>query len=248
MRVTPIWEFAELIDPYVANRIKAAILQDAALQESLLGEMNFFDTCFPMRYPTATCSYREATGLWTPFTRTESDQEPMMVNIVSGGRYVAVVCHETIDGQRLWVCYPVYEGQVKQACGVGVATDQTVYRVRWLNGKCTLTALDDKATGERFYITAGGVGIKSVDGVTYADCAVLPAIELDGGVRPDGTYQSRAFAVTKSGDAFTLWADSQDADIVGYDYTGQTDGSRYLFKRNSNYTYIYNNNEMKYER
>ena len=248
MRVTPIWEFAALVDPYVARRIKASILQDAALQQSLLGEMNFFDVSLPVSYASATCRYRETTGQWTAFTRTDSDAEPMMVNIVSGGRYVAVVCHETIDGQRLWVCYPVYEGHVKLACGVGVATDQTAYRVRWLNGKCTLTALGDKATNGRFYITGGGVGVKSVEGVTYADCAALPAIELDGGVRPDGTYQSRAFAVAKSGEAFTLWADRQDADIVGYDYAGQTDGTRYLFRRNSDYTYIYNNNETKYEK
>ena len=254
MRVTPIWEFAELIDPLVARRIKAAVQQDAAVQQSLLGEMNFFDASFPVSYPTATCSYREATGQWTPFTRTDSDAEPIMVNIVSGGRYVAVVCHEQIEGKRLWVCYPVYEGRVKLACGIGVGDDQTSYRVRWLNGKCTLTALNGKATDGRFYITGGGVGVERVEGITYAESMALPAIELDGGIRPDGTYQSRAFAVTKKGEEFTLWADRQEADIVGYDYDNTTatqspkEGEWYLFKRNNSYTYIYNYNEMKYEK
>ena len=102
MRVTPIWEFAELVDPYVALRIKASVLQDAAVQQSLLGEMNFFNVSLPVACPSVTCSYREATGQWTPFTRTDSDAEPMMANIVSGGRYVAVVCRETIDEKRLW--------------------------------------------------------------------------------------------------------------------------------------------------
>lgn len=248
MRVTPIWEFAELVDPYVAERIKASILQDAAVQQSLIGDMNFFNVSLPVNYASVTCSYREATGQWTPFTRTDSDAEPMMVNIVSGGRYVAVVCREEIDGHRLWVCYPVYEGKIKLACGVGVADDQTAYRVRWLNGKCTLTALDDKATDGRFYITCGGVGVKRVEGFTYADCTALPAIELDGGVRPDGTYQSRAFAVAKSGEDFTLWADRQEADIVGYDYANVSANGRHLFQRNNSYTYIYNNNEIKYEK
>ena len=248
MRVTPIWEFAELIDPIVAKRIKAAVMQDAAVQQSLLGEMNFFDASFPVSYPTATCSYREGTGQWTAFTRSDSDAEPMMVNIVSGGRYVAVVCHETIEDKPLWVCYPVYEGHVKLACGVGVADDQTAYRVRWLNGKCTLTALSDRATDGYFYITGGGVGVSRVEGITYAESTALPAIELDGGIRPDGTYQSCAFAVTKQGEEFTLWADRQDADIVGYDYGNTTENGRYLFKRNNSYTYIYNNNEMKYEK
>lgn len=249
MRVTPIWEFAELVDHFAALRIKAAILQDAALQQSLLGEMNFFDASFPVSYASATCRYREATGQWTDFTRTDSDAEPMVVNIVSGGRYVAVVCRETIDDRRLWVCYPVYEGKIKLTCGVGVAADGTACRVKWLNGQCVLTPLADKAADGRFYITGGAVGVVPVEGIAYAECQALPAIELDGGVRSDGSYQSRAFAVTKSGDAFTLWADRQDADIVGYDYAGETDGTgHHLYRRKATYTYIYNKNEIRYEK
>lgn len=248
MRVTPIWEFAELVDRFAALRIKAAILQDAALQQSLLGDVNFFDVSLPVSYASSTCLYRESTGQWTAFTRSDSEEAPMMVNIVSGGRYVAVVCHETIEDKRLWVCYPVYEGIVKQACGVGVGDDQSTYRVRWLHGQCTLTPLGDKAADGRFYITSGGVGVAAVEGVAYADCHALPAIEVDGGVRPDGTYQSRAYAVTKAADSFTLWAYRQDADIVGYDYAGEGDGSRFLFRRNNTYRYIYNNNEISYEK
>ena len=249
MRVTPIWEFAELVDHFAALRIKAAILQDAALQQSLLGEMNFLDASFPVSYASATCRYREATGQWTDFTRTDSEAEPMVVNIVSGGRYVAVVCRETIDDRRLWVCYPVYEGKIKLTCGVGVADDGTACRVKWLNGQCVLTPLADKAADGRFYITGGAVGVVPVEGIAYAECQALPAIELDGGVRSDGSYQSRAFAVTKSGDAFTLWADRQDADIVGYDYAGETDGmGHHLYRRKATYTYIYNKNEIRYEK
>ena len=245
MRVTPIWEFAELIDPLVALRIKAAVLQDAALQESLLGELNFFNVSFPIAYPTASCQYRETTGQWTQHDRSDSEEAPMMVNIVSGGRYVAVVAHETIQDQQMWVCYPVYEGCLKLPCGVGVAEDQSAYKIRWLNGKCTLTPLNEKASDGRFYITTGSVGVKSVEGFSYDDCQPFPAIELDGGVRPDGSYESRAFDVHKDGEVFTVWADRADADIVGYDYVNLTVNDRYLFRRKSNFYYIYNPNEMK---
>ncbi len=246
MRVIPIWKFADVVDHYVAQRIKAAIQQDAAIQQALLGDMNFFDTSFPVAFPSASCRYQASTGQWKSHTRTDSSSEPMMVNIVSGGRYVAVVCHESIQGKSLWVCYPVYEGKIKLACGVGVADDQSAYRVKWLNSQCTLTPLAEKSAG-RFYMTGGALGFTAVEGVSYAESHALPAIELDGGICPDGSYTSRAFDVRKNADAFTLWADRQDADIVGYGYTGDTDGGRCLFRRDNTYTYIYNNNELQYE-
>ena len=246
MKVVPIWEFAEVIDPDVALRIKAAVLQDAALQQSLLGEVNFFDTAFPVRYDLLDCYYRNSDGGWNHAIIYDSEEEPMVANIVSGGRYVATVCHETIEGQRLWVCYPIYEGKVKLACGLGVGDDNTVYRVKWLNGKCTLTRQENQIGGDRFYITGGGVRLVPTEGVDYAEAYAMPYIETGGGVQPDGSYAGiGCFPVVKEGDTFCFYSYMTDFPTVGW--TRDTSASKpYRYVRNANYTYIYNPNEIKY--
>lgn len=236
MRVIPIWEFADVVNNRVALRIKAAIQQDAAMQQQLLGNWNFFDTSFPVRYPTVACQYRNTSGDWQRYER--SDDGSMVVNIVSGGRYVATVCHETIEGKDLWVCYPIYEGKVKLACGVGVDVNQFAYNVKWVGGKATVTLTGEMA-GDTFYITAGAVRVKPTEGVSYAESEALPYIELAGGIQPDGSYKATAYQVLKQGTDFLLTAQGVD-DIVGF--TLESDD---LYVRNSDYTYIYNPNEIK---
>ena len=165
----------------------------------------------------------------------------MIVNIMSGGRYVATVCHEQIDDRWMWVCYPIYEGYVKQGCGMGVADDNTVYKVSWMKGKVTVTELPDVTAQDNFYITGGAVGVEPTDGVSYASSTALPAIELAGGVQPDGTYVSSAYSVAKHNDTFLLYAGSTTlTNIVGYSHKGNG-----IYKRNDNYVYIYNQNEIK---
>ena len=241
MRVVPIWEFADVVDPFVALRIKAAVLQDAALQQELIGETNFFDTAFPIRHPSASCRYRERTDAWQTVTRTDSPDEPMVVNIVSGGRYVATVCHETIGGMNLWVCYPIYDGRIKLQCGVAVADDGTAYDVLWQGSNATLTKRADKAADGNFYINAGDVDVVPCEGRKYADAHVMPYIELSGGIRPDGSYTATPYSVRKQDSDFTIHAPEGLPDIVGYTFT---DG---LYKRTANYVYIYNNNEINYD-
>ena len=246
MTVVPIWVFAEVIDTDVALRIKAAALQDAALQQKLLGESNFFDTAFPVRYDELSCYYRDSGGGWSHGTVYDSDERPMVANIVSGGRYVATVCHETIQGRRLWVCYPIYEGKVKLACGLGIADDGTVYKVSWLKGKATLTVREDMTAGTMFYITGGSVRTAPTEGVQYAEAWPMPYIETGGGVQPDGSYWGyHFFPVMKEGDTFCFYSYQADLDAVGW--TCQpSDGRLYRYVRNTNYTYIYNPNEIKY--
>lgn len=246
MVVVPIWEFAAVINPIVALRIKAAVLQDAALQQSLLGELNFFDTAFPVRYDQLDCYYRNSDGGWNHAIIYDSEEEPMVANIVSGGRYVATVCHETIEGQRLWVCYPIYEGKVKLACGLGVADDNTVYKVKWLDGKCTLTRQENQIGGDRFYMTGGGVRLVPAEGVEYAEAYAMPYIETGGGVQPDGSYAGiGCYPVVKEGDTFCFYAYMADLPAVGW--TRDTSTSKpFRYVRNPNYTYIYNPNEIKY--
>lgn len=160
MDVVPIWDFISALDEDVARRVKAHVLNDAKAMQALLGERNFFSAAFPVKYPTAKCQYRKQTGNWTPLTRTDSEEEPMVVNIVSGGRYIATVCHEKLNGKWHWVAYPIYEGKVKLACGLGVReSDNTFWNIRWKNG---LLFTDEvafpsgaKPSGEMFYINGG---------------------------------------------------------------------------------------------
>lgn len=241
MKVVPIWDFAEVIDQTVAQRIKAAVLQDAALQQQLLGDKNFFNTKFAMRHPSVSCQWRKATNTWQTYTRQDTDSNPTVVNIVSGGRHVASVCHEKIDGQRLWVCYPIYEGKLNQACGLGVADDGTCYDVRWIDGTCTLTERSTTAS-DTFYVNGGKVDVEAQEGVSYAQAYAMPYVELSGGVTVGGGYQSAdAYDVSKVGATFELTAPTGLTDIVGFT---ESNGSG-LYRRNDTYTYIYNPNEVK---
>ena len=243
MQVIPIWEFAEVVDPWVALRIKAAVLSDAAVQQKLLGDVNFFDVSFPARYNQANCSYRNAEGGWSQATVSDNEEQPLVVNIVSGGRYVATVCHEKIEGRLLWVCYPIYEGKLKQTSGLGVADDGTVFKVCWMNGKVTLTPREDLTATDRFYITGGTVMVAATEGVQYADSYAMPYIEIGGGVQPDGTYKGiGCYQVVKENDIFCFYADRNDLPIVGWT---PEEGIPARYVRNANYTYIYNPNEIK---
>jgi len=246
MEVVPIWEFAAVVDKWQAMRIKAAVTQDAALMQKLLGDANFFNASFPIRYPSASCQWRKNTGTWETLTRVDTQEAPQVVVIESGGRYIATVCHEQIDGHDLWVCYPIYEGKVKLACGLGVE-DGSVFKVRWIGDTPTLTYQEDVTAGDTFYISSGGVGVEPVEDFVYAQGRALPYIELGGGIRPDGTYSAQAFRPFKEEGHFVLpvQASTRPENIVGWDeYTSVADG-KWLFTRNSGYTYIYNDNEIR---
>ena len=237
MRLTPIWEFAEAVDYDAAQRIKAAILQDVSLQQSLLGENNFFDTKFPIRYPSVGVQYHDQNA-WKSVTRTDSAELPMIVNIVSGGRYVASVCHENVNNHDLWVCYPIYEGKIKMPCGLGVDDSGRVYSVMWLNGLATTLRVDGKAD-DTFYINGGQVDIEPQEGVTYADAFAMPYLELSGGVKPDGGYEASPYMVTRDGADFVLYdCKKVPANMVGWGEDGH---------RLTEYVYIYNPNELRHE-
>jgi len=237
----------------VAKRIKAAVLQDAALQQELMGNWNFFNVSFPIRYPSCTAEYHKGSA-WLKYTRTDTSSNPMIVNIESGGRYVATVCHENIEGLDLWVCYPIYEGKVNLACGLGVDENNLCYDVRWIQNEVTLTPLEDVA-GTNFYITNGDVRVTPTEKVNYAESHALPYIELDGGVTPDGTYNVEyVFEVQKENGTFIAETNRLLASTVGWtEYTQETStlptGTTLHFNkytRDANYTYIYNPNELRY--
>ena len=265
MRVVPIWWFIEYIDEDVADRVHAAIEQDVEMQRKLLGEKNFFSVKFPIRYPEATCQVQTQSGEWTTLTRRDSGDEPQVVNIVSGGRVVATVCKEPVienthiqndstdiwvtdTTKVLWVAYPVYEGVVNQLCGVGVDEQKRVFDVQWLNGHRTLKRRkayngdDAVATGKYFYINLGQVDTEADNSVSYAPASAMAYYELSGGIQYDGNYRATPLPVTKRGTDFIIRADDPTlTNIVGFTY----DADQHIYRRNSNYHYIYNPNEMR---
>lgn len=265
MRVVPIWWFIEYIDEDVADRVHAAIEQDVEMQRKLLGEKNFFSVKFPIRYPEATCQVQTQSGEWTTLTRRDSGDEPQVVNIVSGGRVVATVCKEPVienthiqndstdiwvtdTTKVLWVAYPVYEGVVNQLCGVGVDEQKRVFDVQWLNGHRTLKRRkayngdDAVATGKYFYINLGQVDTDADNSVSYAPASAMAYYELSGGIQYDGNYRATPLPVTKEGADFIIRTDDPTlTNIVGFTY----DADQHIYRRNSNYHYIYNPNEMR---
>ena len=265
MRVVPIWWFIEYLNEDVADRVHAAIEQDVEMQRKLLGEKNFFSVKFPIRYPEATCQVQTQSGEWTTLTRRDSGDEPQVVNIVSGGRVVATVCKEPVienthiqndstdiwvtdTTKVLWVAYPVYEGVVNQLCGVGVDEQKRVFDVQWLNGHRTLKRRkayngdDAVATGKYFYINLGQVDTEADNSVSYAPASAMAYYELSGGIQYDGNYRATPLPVTKRGTDFIIRADDPTlTNIVGFTY----DADQHIYRRNSNYHYIYNPNEMR---
>lgn len=237
MRLTPIWEFASAVDEEAALRIKAAIEQDITVQQSYLDQNNFFDTSFPIRYPEASVKYCHG-GVWERFDRVDSEEHPMIVNIMSGGRYVASVCHETIGTRDLWVCYPIYEGSIKMPCGLGVDKSGRVFDVKWINGNATVIQVGSSRAGDTFYMNGGEIGIEPQAGVTYAESRALPYIELAGGVQPDGSYDSLPYLVEREGAEFVIRNTPLPKNVVGWSEDGH---------RLSDYLYIYNPNELRYE-
>ena len=243
MSVVPIWDFIEY--PHVQRMVQAAVMQDVTLQQELLDDRNFFSAKFPIVYNSATCQYHESSKKWTEITRLDTEKAPMVVNIVSGGRYVATVCHENIGGQWFWVAYPIYEGKVKLGCGLGVRQDNQVFNVRWVNGVLQMEQRSD-TPGTDFYINGGELQLTPQEGIKYTESKALPYIELAGGVTPDGGYSSYPYSVTRDGAKFVLKLtnDSKPTNIVGWTYDTTERGCS-IYKRNDNYVYIYNQNELK---
>lgn len=255
MKVTPIWKFIATIDADVAEQVKAHILNDAKAMNALLGERNFFSAQFPVKYPSCDYQYRKGTGDWQHITRQDSKEQPMVVNIVSGGRYIATVCHELFNGHWYWVAYPIYEGKIKVACGLAVRDDNTYWNYRWKNGMLFTDEIifAGQPTGDTFYINGGQLSLKPSEAVDYAESVALPYYELSGGIRPDGSYQSVAYPVIKNGAEFHCYDaphnlapaliswEKVSGEVVTYE------GKKNInyWKRLPEYTYIYNPNETK---
>lgn len=247
MRLRPIWDFVAAIDQEVAIRVKAAVLRDAALQQALLGERNFFDARFPVRYVTSKALMHTDGDQWQTVTRSDNDMQPQMVLIESGGRYIALVCREKIDGQKMWVAYPIYEGRLKLACGLGVSDDGRAWHVRWLGTQCYTESYGDVLQTDWFYVNGGGLDFFPQEGIKYDTPEnryhALPAMELSGGIRSNGSYVAAAYPVEKQGTTFVCRAPYDiSCPFVGWTWNA----SLSLWLRDADYLYCYNPNEFRY--
>jgi hypothetical protein len=259
MKVVPIWTFAEAVDREGAQYIKNAILQDVDAMQKLLGDNNFYDTSFPIRYDTLRCQVRTDDGNWQTIEAADSEEHPLTVNIVSGERVVAVVSHEKINNNWFWVAYPVYEGVINQRCGLAIS-DATamIYDVFCYDGTVLLDPrkkADEYVynTSDTFYMNAGKIMLSPQEGITYNPIHPMPYFELAGGVQLDGSYKERAVRPYKVKDKFYVDALKSENNIVGYTFDANLDETTpdgqpmARYRRNDNYHYIYNPNEMRYE-
>jgi hypothetical protein len=162
------------------------------------------------------------------------------------------------DSLPLWVAYPVYEGVVNQACGVGVDPKNNAYDVSWINGRYSVKQRKNMdanvvAQNKMFYINMGRVDVEPADGVVYEKSYPMAYYELSGGIRSDGSYQSTPLLVRKEGpDFFILTPQGGLTNIVGFTLAPSVSKEAggipyYYYRRNDNYHYIYNPNEMRYE-
>ena len=197
------------------------------------------------------CEVQTQSGQWTICDRVNSDTEdPIVVNIESGQRIVATVSREKISGYWYWVAYPVYEGVVNQACGVGVDDESNVYDVSFINGvssvipRYTSGGRPVTTDATQFYMSMGRIEVEPHSTINYAPSHPMPYYELSGGIQYNGTYRSTALPVNKQGANYIIRYDNPSlTDIVGFSY----DEKLKAYRRQDKYTYIYNPNEMRYE-
>ncbi len=240
MQVTPIWDFIYPIDEETGDRVKSAILQDASLQQKLLGDNNFFSTSFSAANTELGYRYRYKTDQWKSTTVSGDN---IVKNIISNGRYVATIYYgEQISGKTFTVAYPIYEGKINLACGLGIASDGKAYKVRWSGGKAysTLLTQDQVPQTSTFYINAGSISLIQCEDVKYEPSFALPFVEISGGVQPDGGYSSQVYDVTCDGDVFYCQAPQSAKLVAGWEYVKELG----CWRQTSQYTYIYNPHEL----
>ncbi len=259
MGVRPIWDFVEALDEYgeVADLVKSVISQDVSHWQDLLGQSNFFSTSFPTSFDNPKVNIRCEDGGYKTIAWSDIEKDPTLlpegahpcVNIVSGGRYVAVVCQEEIDGELYWVAFPIYEGKANFLEGIAVSGDKA-YRMTWSygNNAYTKSALSSYAAPQTstFYVNEGSISLQPDEAITYAESHPILYLESTGGVQPDGSFKlGNQFVPVKKNLSFILPLAPQEKQpdtLIGWQWDATTSQAERL----SSYTYIYNPQEMDY--
>lgn len=259
MKVVPIWKFVEAFDSdgEVANRVKAEITQDIGYQQGLLDTQNVFNTSFSVRYTNPKVKVSNEQGGYTVFSWDDlkadtdlmpSDSHPC-VHIVSGGKYVAMVCQEEIDSMLYTTVYPIYDGKASVNGGIAIRDDKA-YQLIWSYVKdgyrLSPMSKPNMPQTDSIYVNEGGLSLVKQLELTYADAHPLLYLETTGGVQPDGSFKvGNIFIPMKQGLEFCIPKAPQSkspGQLIGWDWDAATQRA----VRNSTYTYIYNPSEMDY--
>jgi hypothetical protein len=269
MEVRPIWEF--MFDGDAIAKVRQRIQSDATKATQQLGAKNFFSCSFPVRYDYPKCqypSYTETEVMTMDDYKYDNWSTFYCVHIVSGGRYVAVVCHEYIGGVEMWVAYPVYDGVTKLYCGLGVDTSGKAYRVwpdytrktddLWTYSSSLLVdslaemvaeplSEDLFPQTERFYFNNGELCLYPVEGIDYAPAQPMLYCEAAKSVLPDGRMGVEPVPVYKLGTEFIIGVDEgKPSDFVGWTFIGYDDDNyTRVYRRNEDYVGYYNPTEMR---
>ena len=268
MEVRPIWEF--MFDGDAIAKVKQRIQSDATKATQQLGSKNFFSCSFPVRYDNPECLYTSATEeevMNMDDYKYDNCSTFYCVHIVSGGRYVAVVCHEYIGGVEMWVAYPVYDGVTKLYCGLGVDNSGQAYRVYpdytlktdelWTYSSYLLVDSLSEMVAEPlpvdlypqtdcFYFNNGELCIYPVEGIDYDDAQPMLYCEAGKSVRPDGSINVKPVPVYKLGTEFIIMGREGDpCDFVGWHLLGYEDDYTPIYRRNEDYVGYYNPTEMR---
>ena len=271
MEVVPIWQF--MFDVDAATKVRQHIQSSAAAAAPQLNVQNFFSCSFPVRYENPSCFYATPDGFEkksaSDFRMLGGTGTHFCVLVVSGGRFVAMVCREWVGGQALWVAYPIYDGVTKLYCGLGVDDEGQAYHVRpnytlrtdelWAYGSEFL--LDhlwemeaepiDPALcpqTERFYINNGELALYPMEGADYQPTAQMLYCEAGHSVDPQGKVHVSPSLVQKMGTGFIIYAtDDEPQDFVGWTSLGTDEYSYHVYRRNDDFVGFYNPTEFEVE-
>ncbi len=244
MDFTPIYELVN--DPVAYQRLSAVIDGDVQDLIDLMGNRNFVNVSFPYDKNKKV----SAEFVYDRYTSRMSSTNPAVTDIIFAGHHIATICKELVNeidsSEYVRIVYPIYEGRIQLANGLTYHNGHA-YRVAWRGEQCSVTDLGEQAKPTTVYITAGVPGFTAYENISYNAGHLLLGIEIDTPFLPDGTSNSNAqrYAVKKIGSHFYLPASKGNNTIMGipnWSYDKQTE----MMKRDDDYIYIYNPNEMRY--
>ena len=240
MDFTPIYDL--VTDETAQKRLRTVIKGNTQDLIDLLGNRNFVNVSFP--YAGQTLSY--TLGGKTKKSCTAPD----VTDVIHAGRHVATICSEHIDAidslQDVRVVYPIYEGRIQLYNGLCLHNGHA-YSVAWKEDVCMVTDEGEASCDGMVYITAGAPSFTAYQNITYNQGHLLPGIEIDTPFKVDGSYNNSAavYFVKKTKGNFYLPKTSGKSSITGIpNWTYDTAAK--MMKRNDDYVYIYNPNELAY--